>query len=135
VSSAALPGAGLDAALHTLNYTVASATQMQWDIPPSPPPTWTNPDTGSTLSGVQVRMVATITAGSATFAFPPPGAPPSTNVLVKVVDPAGTCSSFQMKIEFFGNIGSGFVPINTIKQSPTNRTRSSFTGAFYWVPG
>ena len=131
VSSAALPAAGLDASLHGLTYVVASATQMQWDaISP-----WTNPDTGVTAPNAQVRLIATITAGSATFALPPPGAPPSTNVLVKVVDPAGTCSSFTMKIEMFGNAGAGFVPLNTIKQSPSNRTRSSFTGAFYWVPG
>jgi hypothetical protein len=131
VSSNALPGAGLDGTLHSLTYVVASSTQMQWDAVTD----WTNPDTGVTANNAQVRMIATITAGSATFAFPPPGAPASTHVLVKVVDPAGTCSSFTMQIEFLGNAGAGFVPINTIKQGGSLLTNSSFTGAFYWVPG
>jgi hypothetical protein len=55
---------------------------------------------------------------------------------VKVVDPAGTCSSFAVKVEFFADIptdGSGFIAINTVRNA--GATRSSFTGAFYWVPG
>ena len=113
-----------------MTYTVANTMIMQWDVI-SP---WTNPDTGVTAPNAQIRMLATITAGGVSFTLPPPGAPAGLNAVVNVA-PAGTCSTFTMKIEFLGNVGSGFVPINTIEQGAASQTRSSFTGAFYWVPG
>ena len=105
---------------------------LQWDGTTS----WTNPDTGLTHTGVPIRMTATVTAGGLSFVSPPTGAPGGLGATVKVVDPAGTCSTFTVKVEFFADIptdGSGFIPINTVRSS--GATRSSFTGAFYWVPG
>jgi hypothetical protein len=88
-------------------------------------------------TGVPIRMIATITAGSVSFVSPPTGAPGSIGAAVKVVDPAGTCSTFSVKVEFFADIPTdaptGFIPINTVESS--GATTSSFTGAFYFVPG
>jgi hypothetical protein len=106
---------------------------MQWDGTTS----WTNPDTGTLHTGVPVRMTATITAGGLSFVSPPTGAPGGIGATVKVVDPAGTCSGYTVKVEFFADIptdGSGFIPINTVRTAGGSAV-SSFTGAFYFVPG
>jgi hypothetical protein len=81
-------------------------------------------------------MIVTVTAGGLSFVTPPTGVSATIGRAVKVVDPAGTCSSFAMKVEFFADIptdGSGYIPLNTVRSS--SATRSSFTGAFYFVPG
>ena len=106
---------------------------MQWDGATS----WTDPDAGTNFTNVPVRMTATITAGSVSFVSPPTGAPAGIGAAVKVVDPAGTCSSFTVKVEFFADIptdSSGFIPINTVRTGAGSAV-SSFTGAFYFVPG
>src|SRR5262249_15321313 len=134
-SSGAGPGAGLDSTLHALSFNsgASTSTVMQWDGTTS----WTNPDTGLTSTGVPVQMKVTVVSGSVSFVTPPTGIPASIGRALKVVDPAGTCSSFQVKVEFFADIPTdaptGFIPINTVRNAG-GATRSSFTGAFYYVP-
>ena len=131
-SSSALPAAGLDGFLHTMTFTSFSSTVMFW----AGTTNWKDPNTGIDHSGVPTKMTATITAGGLSFVSPPTGTPGGIGATVKVVDPAGSCSTFTVKVEFFADIptdGSGFIPINTVQQG--SGTKSSFTGAFYWVPG
>jgi hypothetical protein len=132
-SSIALPAAGLDSSLHTMSFTSFTSSAMQWDGTTS----WTNPDTGTPYASVPTRMTATITAGGLSFVSPPTGAPGGLGATVKVVDPAGTCSGFTVKVEFFADIPTdamGFIPINTVRTA-AGSAMSSFTGAFYFVPG
>jgi hypothetical protein len=132
-----LPTAALDSTPDALTFTSFTSSSMQWNGTT----TWTNPDTGTVHTGVPVRMIATITAGGLIFVSPPAGAPASVGALVRVVDPAAggpsTCSTFTVNVAFFADIptdGAGnFIAINTVKTA--GATRSSFTGAFYWVPG
>jgi hypothetical protein len=82
-------------------------------------------------------MIATITAGGVPFVSPPTGAPAGLGATVRVVDPAGTCTGFTVRVEFFADIptdASGFIPINTVRTAGGTAV-SSFTGAFYFVPG
>jgi len=50
------------------------------------------------------------------------------------VAPAGTATNFTVNVKFEADIGSGFVPLNTVPQGTGGNTLSSFTGAFYWAP-
>ena len=130
-SSGALPAAGLDGFLHTMTFTTFSSTVMWW----AGTTDWKDPNTGIVHTGVPTLMTATITAGGLSFVSPPTGAPGGIGATVKVVDPAGSCSTFTVKVEFFADIptdGSAFIPLNTV---PGPGLRSSFSGAFYWVPG
>ena len=132
-----MPMAALDATLDAMSFTSFTSSSMQWNGTT----TWTNPDTGTVHTGVPTRMIVTVTAGGLIFVSPPPGAPASVGALVRVVDPAAggpaTCSTFTVNVAFFADIPTdgptGFIPINTVESM--GNARSSFTGAFYWVPG
>jgi hypothetical protein len=134
ISTAALPGAGLDNTLHTLSFVSFSGQVATWQGTTS----WTNPDTGTTHTGVPVRMVITVTGLGAspwvtpsTLASLDPG--PGTGMGAAVNDTPRT--NFQANVQFLADIptdGAGnFIPINNVRQGTGGTTRSSVTLAFY----
>jgi hypothetical protein len=123
--------------LVTLAFVSASGTTATWQSNVS----WTNPQTGPPAVNVPVKMTITITAppsgltwaNSNTFPGLNPG--PGTGMGGAInVAPAGTATNFTVNVKFEADIGSGFIPLNTVPQGTGGNTLSSFTGAFYWAP-
>jgi hypothetical protein len=137
-SSAALPSAGLDGALHTLSFTGFSGTTATWEGTSS----WTNPGPGAAgPHNVPIRMVITISGlGSDPWELST-GVPmldpgPGTGIGAVVAN-FPTAVDFTANVQFLADIptdGSGFIALNTVRQGTGGNTMSSFTGAFYSAP-
>jgi hypothetical protein len=137
-SSAALPSAGLDGALHTLSFTGISGTKATWEGTSS----WTNPGPGAAgPHTVPIRMEITISGLG--------GTPWVLSTSVSMLDPGpGTgigavVPDFPSAVDFTGNVqlladiptdAFGYIPLNGVAQGTGGNTRSSFTAAFYSAP-
>jgi hypothetical protein len=132
-SSSGLPTAGLDGSQHALPLSGISGTTATWAGTTS----WTNPTTGTTHTGVPIRVSVTITGlGANPWALSTnipqldPGV--GTGIGAVVSDAAGT--PFSANTQFMADIptdGAGnFIALNTV-QNGGGKTVSSFTGAFY----
>jgi len=122
------PGAGLDGSLHSLSFGGVSGATATWSGSTS----WTNPTTLATGT-FPIKLDISLVSGPPTwttlplagYTFPAIGA---------VLDNS-TGANYAINILFSANVGSGFVPINTIPQlsSPAALTQSSFSLGFYSV--
>lgn len=137
-SSAALPSAGLDGALHTLTFVGISGTEATWEGTSS----WTNPgpgDPGPHVVPIQMRITISglgsdpwELATSVTGLDPGPGAG-----IGAAVANFPTAVDFGGNVQFLADIPTdalGFIPLNTVQQGTGGNTLSSFTGAFYSAP-
>jgi hypothetical protein len=137
-SSAALPTAALDGTPDALTFSGISGTTATW----AGTTTWTNPGPGAAgPHAVPIEMRITITGLG--------GTPWVTSGSVPTLDPGigtgigavvpnfPTAVDFTANVQFLADIptdGSGFIPLNTVRQGTGGNTRSSFTGAFYSAP-
>jgi hypothetical protein len=137
-SSASLPQGALDGTLDPLTFTGISGTTATWQGNTS----WTNPGPGTVgPHTVPVRMVITITGlGSNPWVLStsvPTLDPGIGTGIGAVVANHPTAVNFTANVQFLADIptdGSGYIPLNTIRQGTGGNTRSSFTGAFYSAP-
>jgi hypothetical protein len=131
-----LPRASLNGSFVTLPFVSASGATATWQ---SNAVTWTNPQTSVTTSTNKIKLTITITSGAVTWANatsfagldPGPGAGMGGAINVA---PSGTAINFTVNVKFEADVGSGFVPLNSVLQGTGGNTLSSFTGAFYWAP-
>jgi hypothetical protein len=127
-SSVNLPQAALDGTLDAATSFSVSGTTATW----SGTTTWTNPNTSVVTTNVPWELRIDISGlgttpwvQASTLGLPSP-------VGYVVDDSAGT--TFTANLKFVANVGSGFVAMNTIQQSPStpSLTQTSFGGGFYF---
>ncbi len=121
--------AGLDGTAHTLTFTGLSVgnTVATWEGTTG----WTAPDT-TYYPSIPVRLDVSVTAGGlswstlplAGYTFPAIGA---------VIDNLGGVN-YSLNASITADVGSGYVPLNSISQPTGGLTQSSVSFGFYSVP-
>ena len=137
-SSAALPQAALDGSLDNLAFVGISGTEATWQGDTS----WTNPGPGAAgPHTVPIQMIITISGLGSTpwvLSTSVPTLDPGIGTGIGAVVPNfPTAVDFTANVQFLADIptdGSGYIPLNTVRQGTGGNTMSSFTGAFYSAP-
>lgn len=122
------PQAGLDGVLHSLSFLSISGTTAIWEgttsyaSPGGPGP--------ASCASCPIRLEIDVVAVPWVLEGAVSGLSGLAPGIGAVVDnPSGI--DFTANLRFLANLGSGFVPINSVPQGSGGLTQSSMSGAFY----